>query len=163
MSGGKPWSQRGTKGGGEHIAVQERPSLVSLNLDQTTSLASGGVEKVEVYAPSGSVYRLTNTRIVIPADGTWTTGDHTLQFRSVGGRQVLHGRSDYATKIQFQFAEWVSANVQKWPTTAAAQQQVLSSVSADENNALVLQYHNDADAAQDNAREIELILDEVSY
>jgi hypothetical protein len=161
--GGPPWSQRGTKGGGQTIAVNNRPKIVRKDLTQTTTLASGASETVELYAPSGSVYKIRALAITCDVPGTATDGTHYFQIRSLGNVAVLLGRSDYTSHLMWNNGHWFTANVRQEPNTEAAAIESIHGTMATADNPIRIEYWNNLDVDQTNERSIEFLIEEVSY
>lgn len=162
MPGGKPWHQRGTGGSGETVAVTERPEIATIDATQTGSVTAGTTETVEIYAPTGAVYRPVALNINIVADATWTTGDHYVIVRTAGDLNAMLGKSTYAADVRFQYGEWETDDSGQ-PATSAGQQAVLSNLKATEKSPIKLRYKNNGDAAQDNDRKYSFSFEEVSY
>lgn len=163
MSGGKPWGTRGTLGSGETLAINNRPDVQTLDVSQTGSVASGSTEKVEVYAPTGSVYEFRNVKFQVNADANATSGDHQIQVRPVNQMAALRGKSNYNTKVQADGGGWRTADLIDWPQTEAGFMATINNLRATDSKALTLTYVNNTDAAQDNERTYQLYYGEVSY
>ncbi|MDS0243938.1 hypothetical protein NDO74_21815, partial [Haloferax sp. S2CR25-2] len=90
MPGRAPWSTPGTSGSNDRVA-SEITTFKQLNTkrktyDQTGDVAVGEEESVQIFAPSGTIWRVVGASAHVPApensSGTAaTSGDHTLYFR----------------------------------------------------------------------------------
>lgn len=157
------FSQPGTKGGGDTVAVNNRPEIVFEDLTQTSSLASGASETIQLFAPTGSVYTINQMRIHVDADADWTTGSHKYVLDSAGEVFTALGESTYTNTLRFERGWWQNADKTIQPNDRSAMVQQMQSLKATENAPIQFRYHNDADAAQDNQRLIEVSVLEESY
>lgn len=162
---GRPqFAQPGTSGGGQTVAVTDRPELDTLNVDQSGSLASGATETVDVFAPTGSVYELQAAQMKVNPDGTATSGTHQLQVRPMGASiPLIYGKSGYTTAVSWWRGYWESAGQTAAPPDDAAAVMNLQQAKATENAPFQLSYTNNTDAAQDNDRIYRLFVREDSY
>lgn len=161
---GRPqFSQSGTNGGGQTVATQSRPEIVSVNIEETSNVASGSDEITEVYAPTSAIYNVQNVQVYIDPDADATTGDHELQFKPLGDFTVTKGKSNYNTRIWYVGSAWESADIDQQPTANEAQLPAVQSLQATENSPITLRYINNTDVAQENNRLIDLIVEEVGY
>lgn len=167
MPGRPPWSQAGTEGGGQTVAMTERPEIVKQDVSQTVSVAAGSTEVVEVYAPTGGIYSVRHLRMKVSADGNATSGEHTMQLVSTAGNgtgiRATTGTSNYNSTVSFYAGEWYSADVSQGPTDGGALQAKVGRTKATETEPIQLKYMNNTDAAQDNERQLRVVLEEVSY
>lgn len=162
MTGRPDFSQPGSSGSGQTVAVNARPELVHIDLTQTGSVASGGSESVDVFAPSGSMYTLDHMRVLVRADATATTGSHDVSVTPLNKLRALYGASTYNVDLAFGEGNWNSADSGQRPSGAEAQQRQMHHISGDENNPIRFVYDNESDAAQDNDREYEILAREDS-
>ena len=163
---GRPqFAQAGTRGNNEAVAVSNRPELEVIETIQSTSIASGSGEITDVYAPSGSVYQLNALNIHIDADPDWASGSHIVSLRGAAMKngQAIQGKSDYTTRLRWQFSEWRNANQTQIPSDTMASLYAMKDIRADENQPMKFKYTNNADAAQDQDREYRLTVLEESY
>lgn len=163
MPGRPDFSQSGTAGGGQTVAVTNRPEVEGLNSDQTGSVAAGATETVEIYAPTGALYHVRAMTLNVGFDGTATSGTHEFQVRTAGNIRALIGEANFDAKIAFEGGIWTAANTKQQPSTEAGQVATLINVEATENEPVKVLYTNNTDAAQDNDRLIRLTVEEVSY
>lgn len=165
MPGRPDFSQPGSQGSGQKVSVTERPELKLLDYYTTTSLASGSSERWEVYAPTGSVYRVLTAFIFAhdPAGSGATTGSHSAQIRSMDSLGVLYGQSNYNTNLKYDRLTWQTADLADQPKTEAGAAEAERSLRATENNPFVVKYTNDSDVATTEQRDFRIIAEEVSY
>lgn len=163
MTGRPDFSQAGSNGSGQTVAVTQRPELTSINADTTTTVGSGATEITEVYAPTGSIYSVQALYMACTSDSNATTGDHTIHARPMDFGTVLYGQANYNTTLEFGQGQWKSADVSKLPSDPAASATIVGQMRATEGSALVFKYENNTDAAQDNKRAYDLIVEETSY
>lgn len=164
MPGIPPYSQPGTNGGGQTVAVTQRPELERLNLDQTSSVASGSSQTTSIYAPAGSVYSVQDLALDCHPDGNASSGSHLFRVFPLGGAlQSLQGQSDNTLGVKFAWGYWVEGNQKKEPTDPAVQNMQATSLKATSNASIDIQYTNNLDVAQDNKRVIRVIVEEASY
>lgn len=162
MPGRPDFSNPGTQGSGQAMAVQNRPTISNVSSTQTTSVASSTTETVDIYAPSGATYRVLNMQLKVPADATATTGTHEIGVKPFGAFDVMWGESTYAADVWFTRSHWFSADSQTMPASEDATIDAMASLGATENGALQIYYRNSTDAAQDNNREYTFMFEEVS-
>lgn len=164
MSGGKPWATRGTRGSEETLAVNDRPEFETKDVTQTSDVASGGTEVVEVYAPTDSLYRLLWMDVKVQPPGSATANDHRMEVKPADpGPQGLIGFSDYQTKIEFNNRVWQSANSYQQPSNEAAQGANVAALRASNSLPLTFKYSNNTDVTQSNQRRIRLVLERSDY
>lgn len=163
MAGRPDFSQAGSSGSGQTVAVTERPELVSQNADQTTSVAAGSREYTEVYAPAGSIFNINQVKVIVEPDATALSGNHTVGVRPINKSTALHGNAPYSSGLEFTNRYWRRAATDSLPPSAAAQGAAINSLRATETRPLTFVYTNNTDAAQDNARQYQIIAEEVTY
>lgn len=163
MPGRPEFSQPGTEGGGQTVAVQQRPEIGFQELSQSSTLASGTDELVEVYAPEGMVYnlRFLQFRVGENTGAGATSGNHLITPRE-DTLAFLRGKSSHDQSLEFSRNQWTSANSEKQPTGAAAVQ-AIQVARATATEPIVLRYKNGTDAEQPNSRDWTIQYDEVSY
>lgn len=160
--GGPPWSQRGTKNGGQTVAVNNRPEIVYKELTQTDPVPAGSTESVELYAPPGSVYEVLQMRIHVNSDADATTGSHKYVLDSAGEIFTILGSNNHDGELRFERGWWRSGGTNQ-PDDRAAMQQAMQSLRADENQPIKFRYQNETDAAMENDRQIQVVVLEESY
>lgn len=162
MPGRPDFSQPGTVGSGQTVAVTERPEIVTVDASQTGSVSAGVTETTEVYAPIGAVYRVVGAKMRVPSDATATTGDHRI-FLASGGVESVEGVSAYSSEVFWNHYEWQTADIRARPSNETSKLTALQSLKATENTPMKVKYHNNTDAAQDNDRSYTFVVEEVSY
>lgn len=161
---GRPqFAQVGTKGGGDVIAVNQRPNVKKINETQTDTVAAGNSEKVEIYAPTGSAYNLLLLDLYVGPDGDWTNGDHRLELNYGASYSVVRGISSYTDPVSWRYNKWQSATDEQNPNTENAQALAVEKLRATENQALQAIYTNNGDATQENNRSLRFVVEEVTY
>lgn len=163
MPGRPDFSQAGTAGGGQTVAVTNRPEVEKLSASNTGSLAAGTKETVEFYAPTGSLYRVKNVDILAIAYANATSGTHRFTINTVGTMTATYGESTYSNPVRAATGIWREANNDQAPTTESAVQGSLGSLVGTENVPIKVIYQNDTDAARDRERRYDLIVLEESY
>lgn len=160
---GRPqFSQAGTAGGGQHIAVNNRPEMVAITSENTASIAAGTNESVEIYAPTGSVYRAQAMQITVPSPGG-SSGSHSAIVYPMGHINVTAGGSGPASDLKFANMEWAIANDRQDPSDGASQSMIAQNLTATENAPLEILYKNNTDVSQDNSRDYYFVMEEQSY
>lgn len=163
MPGRPPWSQAGTDKGGQTVAVNNRTEKTHLDVSQTGSVAAGADEIIEVYAPSGSNYRVVDLLLLVTADGNATAGSHSIFLRTAGSFNSGGIGSNYTDKIHWGKNSSISATNDLSPANDGDFAEMCRSLWATDENPLQIEYSNDMDVAQDNKRRIELVVEEVTY
>lgn len=163
MAGGPPWSQRGTNGGGQTVAINDRPAIKQVDKDQSGDVGQGNTEVVDIFAPSGSLYKVSSMFLKAPADADWTSGSHDFRVISTQGQKVMLGKSTYQDRLEWNFSNWIKATSSKTPSDNAATLMALHNVKATESESIRVKYNNNADAAQENTRNIRFEFEEVTY
>jgi len=165
MPGRPDFSQPGTDGGGQTVAMQSRPEIVNIDESTTDSVASGTVERIDIYAPTGSVWNLLGAYMTAPdpSSSGATTGDHTILCETAGQVRFLRGVSEYNERVSFDNGHWKRANKTEEPDSAGGQQTAIQAARADENKPLTIKYLNDTDSSQDGERKRRFTFEEVSY
>lgn len=159
---GRPqFAQAGTFGGGQTVATTNRPELKAANLDQSTTVGSGDQENIEVYAPTGSIYRVVG--MLIDIDGiSGATSYHRCELKSVGNSTILKGRSGATDPVEFFGSTWQSATNVAQPGTGDCSGAVRC-LRATESSPLTVFYYNGTDSSQSNSRRYRLTFEEESY
>lgn len=163
MPGRPDFSQAGSEGSGQTMAVNERPELANLDASATDSVAAGNREVTEIYAPSGSLYKIVALDISVKPDADATTGDNRVMVRPMDQLAVLQGQESFDSRLRFARSHWEGASISAQPPSAAAQTQAVQSIKATENAPIVFWYDNNTDAAMENQRRYLLVVEEVSY
>jgi len=162
---GRPqFANPGSKGAlDEKVRVANRPEVSNITVENTDSVASGGTETIEFFAPSGSIYRVRALKMDVPSVGSATTGTQRFALFPMGAWAVMWGEGTYNNRTSFDRGYWWNADSISDPPTAAAQQAVVESALASENSPLEVKYKNDTDASQSGRRSVQLVVEEESY
>lgn len=163
MPGRPDFSQPGTKGASETVAVQERPEIKDITAHGSGDIASGDTEVQEVYAPTGKVYDLVAWDFHVDGIGSATSGNHLCILRTVGDIAQLRGNSNYDTRVRWFAGYWKTANVDKEPPDHATAKTTVQAVQATENAPIKVEYRNQTDATQTDTRNIYLVVEETGY
>lgn len=163
MPGRPPWSQPGTQGGGQTVAVNNRPEIIGKHYEQSANLAPGAAEETAIFAPSNSVWKFRSAYIFVPAPESATTGSHQYEVRTTQGIMPLKGTSTYDTACVFHGLTWTAANSSKKPTTESAQEGAVRSLMATENQPVKVKYVNETDVTQSKKRKQNIAVEEVTY
>lgn len=163
MPGRPEFSQPGTKGGGETVAVQNRPKVKLEDLSQTDEVAAGTTDDVILHAPAGSVYNVRNLQLSVGDNTDATSGEHYFTVRPMDTMYAINGTSSYSTPIKFDYGGWATASINERPSSAGAQHAAMENLVVTENTGIMVRYYNGADAPQTSTRSIQLIVEEVSY
>lgn len=160
---GRPqFAQAGTAGGGQTVAVTERPEISVIDIGSTTDIASGGGETIRVYAPTGSVYRAIALRRAMPSNGAATSGTHQFQmfYENPNGTSpdLLFGESTYNTNLVFDGSAWRTADSRQ-----EGDQRSVRALRATENEGMSFYYGNDTDATQTSDVNGAIVVEEVNY
>lgn len=163
MPGRPPWSQSGTQGGGQTVAVNERPEVKVQEFDQTTDLAAGASETVEVYPPKGAIWTMNGMRLRAKGIGAATTGNHRFVLRHTTSPPITatYGEASYNNEVMFGNSNWTKASASD-PSDAKAQAEAVKAIRATENHPFIFEYQNDTDATQTKKRVYQLSVDEVT-
>lgn len=162
--GSPQFSQRGTRGSGETLAVNERPELVRVDGSITNTVPADETVTVDIYAPTGSNYAVKEMDLRALPDGDATSGTHSFVVNSVGAEfYVTYGESTYDSKLTYRYGVWTNANSDQTPTSSEMQARNVRNMKATENDPVKLDYRNRADAAQENTVDIRFVMEEVSY
>ncbi len=162
MAGRPDFTTPGTQGSGQTVAVQNRPEIATVDLTDDSTATPGEYVKSEVYAPTGSIYRLRGMYLRAEPIGSGSTGTHRFYLTNTNGTRTLEGKSQYNSRIIFQYYNWKIVDTQQ-PDTDAALVGALKSMTATENSPITVVYNNDSDADQVDARDIKLLFEEESY
>lgn len=163
MPGRPDFSQSGTAGGGQTVAVTERPEIIDNDVTKTANVAAGDVERVEFYAPTGAVWEAQNLYLDAPSDGDAASGDHRFTVQSASGFTVTRGVSNYTEAVRFSLSHWKAASNSSSPSSDEAQLLAVQGLIATENKPIAVRYVNKMDVAQEKTREYRLPVKEVSY
>lgn len=123
---------------------------------------AGNTETTDVYAPTGSVYTVLNTKLTVANPGG-TTGNHRLQILTAQAIGTLYGKSAYSASLTFQYGSWQTASLDKQPSDPVVARDIERTLKATENEPLRITYVNDSDTTQTNSRDYEFVFEEVSY
>lgn len=163
MPGRPDFSQSGSAGSGQTVAVNHRPTRTVVNQDNTTSLAAGGKEQTEIYAAAGTVWQCMALRLVVSPDSTATSGTHHFRVKIPPKVGILYGEANYNSDLVYHYQEWQKADVLTVPSNGAGQAMGPERMLATETDPITVVYENQTDAAQDNTREIRMAFKEESY
>ena len=163
MPGRPDFSQAGTQGGGQTVAITERPEIQILDLDQTGDVSSGQLETIEVFAPTGSVYTVQQMFLKAPAISGATGTAHIMYIGNTPKLNATRGDANPTSELMFRNGHWDKADVDKQPPDPAAVTLSLQTVTATENRPLKITYYNLTDNTQTSKRTIRLTVKEASY
>ncbi|MDS0243960.1 MULTISPECIES: hypothetical protein, partial [unclassified Haloferax] len=119
---------------------------------------------VQIFAPSGTIWRVVGASAHVPApensSGTAaTSGDHTLYFRNLGGKwyeAALEGKSSYGNPLRLANGNWYNADRNQKPNDGGAQLAQMQSFRLSSEDPLTVSYRNDTDMTQSQTRSIAL-------
>lgn len=163
MAGRPDFSQPGSQGSGQTVAVSNRPEIHQFNLNQTADVASGGSQQTDLFAPSGSIYKVRGHFFRADPPSTAASGGHEVFLGATNSVGMLKGLSNYNTKLHWVCSRWKSADTEQAPSGEAAAIEALRSVRATENESLYYNYRNNTDVTQTNNRTISIIVEEERY
>jgi hypothetical protein len=160
--GSPQFSQRGTRGSGDKVAVSERPELKAITVNQSTTLASGEAETVEMYAPTGSTYEVAGMYLYCTPPGDETSGSHNFQVSTLGAFNVTKATSGTGTDLLFDEGHW-KRYTDRFPSDETAAIESVHSLIATENSPIKFVYDNNFDVSQSNTRKFRIVVKENSY
>jgi len=164
MTGRPPWSQPGTDGGGQTVAVQNRPELVSKDYNQGGDLASNETEKIEIYAPEGSIYQVMAMRLEANIPESASDGMVRLDVSPMSHIRTLVARSTYTeSKIWWNHSQWMSPNDTELPSDASAQYHAMSDLIATSDSPITVRVENMLDVDITSSRSIQFIFEVSQY
>jgi len=165
MSGRPDFSQPGSQGSGQTVAVSNRPELVYEDIKKNTQVASGDIERVELYSPTGTVWDVQNMRLHVTAPNNGeTSGKNGLRVFSISGSiGVVMGESTYNKDVDWKFGKWVSADNLQRPQSEEAQVAQKQLAQATEKSPLIFQYDNQTDVSNSETRQYRVVVEENSY
>lgn len=159
---GRPqFAASGTKAGGDRVAGTDRPDVKEHGVTNTSNLAAGVSESVDIYSPQDTIWRVRGAKLNVNNDADATTGSHQITVLSFGVA-MLQGRSNYTNRVTLNKMEWESASQSSRPNSAAAVGQSIRSLRCDFDSALSIRYTNDMDVAQENSRDYNIVIEEAS-
>ena len=157
------FSQAGTNGGGQTIAVNQRPKLHTLNLSQTREVVAGDTSTTEIYAPQGSTYQIEGAFLQVSGVPSSGSGRHTFDLKPMGSLISLRGVSSYSDELRWQFSHWSSATQTKLPADESAAMSAMRDLRATDSKPITVTYFNDTDSTQTEQRTIKFVVSEASY
>lgn len=156
------FSAAGTDGGGQTLAMTRRPELDPIKIERTEPVAPGESESVEIYAPEDSTYRVVSLYLQAPPI-SGASGEHRIVVNATTGRDILQGESDSETAVRFKAGHWHAASEDQQPPSTAAQERSLDRLQASPEHPIEIQYHNNTDDEQTDARNYEVAVEEATY
>jgi hypothetical protein len=143
------------------VASAPRKQLSVQNKVIDTALLAGKTEYIYFYAPENTISKIISMRIDIPGIAT-ATGNH-MQYvlydvpnSLVGGYNgnvdVLFAEATGASKIEFLFSKWRTADVMKEPSTDEAQAIAMTALTFDSVVPLTFAYKNGSSLDQTGTR-----------
>jgi hypothetical protein len=147
---------------GATLAVQNRPEIEQSITTNTSSLASGNSETVEIYAPAGSVYRVIGMLLNAEKDADAAGGAHRFVVETAGQVRMLRGESAHTEAVRFDNGTWDIANNDQSPADGDVQT-ALQALTATENEPISIKYINDLDVPQEESRTYRFAFEEVGY
>lgn len=168
MAGRPDFTTPGSGGSGQTVAVSNRPEIKGIALNSTTTVTAGSSETQEVYAPSGSIYKLLGFSVNIqpPGEGSATTGSHRVEFRPLGSSiRTLEGEASYTTQLYFDRTQWTSVTTEYPANNSGEIGSAIRRSWASENQPLAVVYRNntDVDHVATSTRYLQLLVQEVTY
>ncbi|ADE02824.1 hypothetical protein [Haloferax volcanii] len=162
MPGRAPWGQSGTKGSGETLAVNNRPTIVTKSFGQTATVAAGSKQTTNIYAPEGKVWKVIGMELEAPNPGGDGSGDHFFYVWSAGHVRMMNGGGPDDDAVYWRNSTW-SVNSAA-PQDTAASLNALTNLKATESKSIRITYNgNNLTADQTGHREIKFVFEEVSY
>jgi len=163
MPGRPDFSQAGTQRSGQTVATNNRPEVEGIIADASTTVAAGDSETVEVYAPTTAIFNVFAVRQQAPAPDGAASGAHRVVIKGAGGARATYAQSSFDQAVNWDYAEFRSADVEQRPSDPVAAVQAIQALKATENEAIVFHYFNSTDDDQTGTREYRLGVEEVSY
>jgi len=161
---GRPeFSQPGTQGGGQTVAVNNRPEPVIETVEKTSSLPKDTWETTEIFPPDGAVWTVQALSIRVDPDPDWTQGKHRLAIDQENGFGVSIADFDHVDAVEFSQSAWGNTATSTTPETESATIEAIHNMMADETKPLIFNYRNEADGPQDNPRQFTVAVKEVTY
>lgn len=153
-------STPGTRSSGDNVAVQDKPNIKTIEIDNTDTLPSGANENTYIYAPEGAVYRVVAMSYDVDEPANSSSGTHFMYLTSGESVLVTRGEASYNLRLRFSRHFWKNADNQVDPTNEAAQASAVQSCVADSEAGLRFSYYNQTDVDQTNSRSIRLVVEE---
>jgi hypothetical protein len=153
MPGGPPWSQRGTKGGGQTVATNDRPEVLTIKEQQGSDQNQLTTETIEITPPSGAIYELIALRFEVKPDPDWTQGVHSFRVRYGTDIDVVRAGSDYRNRLEFDRSRWMVATEYQEPAHRGATVAAIEGTIATPQKPIELSYRVDnMGGVQENTR-----------
>jgi hypothetical protein len=168
MPGRPDFSQPGSRGSGQTVAVSNRPKITKVEQTGTATVGSGNNEIIELYAPSDAIYRAINMRLELgrgEAPSTPTAGTHEFDVlpAALSASEIMKGSSTYDTGLRWKYSMWDLANDAKRPVNGGAAFNAMKSLVATEDQPIQIYYKNHTDASISLDREYYFVFEEQSY
>ena len=163
MPGRPDFSQAGSQGSGQVVATTDRPELVSISQVETSDLPAGTTETVDIFAPSGSIYRPLNVDLSVASPSGSSNGIHQLTLNSLDAVTATFAESNHGDDLRLTTGKWRKATSKKEPTTESAIRASIESLVATENSPIKILYLNDTDVVQAKDRSYEFVMQEDTY
>lgn len=162
---GPPWAQRGTRGSGESIAVQNRPEIDIVDKTRSTEIgAGGGTETVSVYAPEGAIYSPIQVFAYIPADPDATGGaDNQLKYRYGLSNSLLVATSNPTSDLLIGYGKVEKADSSQTPPEPELQNRVLMNARATPEEPINFSFINGANAPHNEERQYKFVFIKEAY
>lgn len=165
---GRPqFAQAGTDGGGQTVAVTNRPEIEEIHAGVDDPIAGNGtVEVTEIYAPTGSVYNVLNAQIRARNPDAATEGTHRFIIESISNAfGVTQCRASYTDTLWFRWNNWMRPDspLALYPDPdRVSPMDAIQVLKATENAPIRIQYENNTDAENDDNVQMFLV-EEVTY
>ena len=158
---GRPdFSTAGT-GSSSTVAVESKPTITMIDASQSSTVAPGDREIVEIFSPEGAQYQLTSMQLrVEPTEGA--NGDHSIVVTTAGWVSVLVGRAFPNGRVHWDRSTWQSAGRLTRPSSEAAQLRAAQSLRATPDDPIRIVYRNDTDSEQTDERTYLFVVEEVT-
>jgi hypothetical protein len=168
MSGRPDFSQPGSQGSGQTVAVSNRPKITKVEQTGTATVGSGNNEIIELYAPSDAIYRAINMRLelgagVAPSNPTSGAHEFDVLPAALDASEIMMGSSTFDAGLRWKYSEWDMANDRQKPTNGAAAFNAMKSLVATEDQPIQIYYKNKTDASISLDRDYYFVFEEQSY
>lgn len=133
------------------VASAARDSKVYSNLSSSTTIAAGGSETIDIFAPSGTICQLDMlVFLAYPPTGS-TTGTHqALLYSTNSAGSYLRGISVFGSNVNWDLQDWLTADSSKNPASNGAA--YMQNIKFDSVVGLRMTYTNNTNVAQTIAR-----------
>lgn len=134
------------------VAILPAQAMANLVNNETANVTAGNNEAIIVYAPAGTICRLTSVFASVAATTGGTAGDQSLDIGVAGGGDIAYGDASYNLGLEFDNGCWMTADKAATPALGV-QSTLLHGFLFDAVHGMEFYYRNNTTGGTNSSRD----------